>query len=92
MPDANWCVAFVDVTRSLTYTAPRGGLCTALAPFDKTLRRVFKADHNLANWGGLSTTTWYLARDRHLDFNCLSFRQLPTVGNQQRFVAADANR
>jgi hypothetical protein len=31
-----------------------------------TLRKVFEANHNPANWGGLSVTPWYLAREsRH---------------------------
>jgi len=39
-----------------------GVLWVALIPYDETLRTIFEANHNPANWGGLSSTPWYLAR------------------------------
>ena len=39
-----------------------GVLWVTLVPYDETLRTIFEANHNPANWGGLSTTPWYLAR------------------------------
>ena len=39
-----------------------GVLWVALVPYDETLRTIFEANHNPANWGGLSTTPWYLTR------------------------------
>jgi hypothetical protein len=38
-----------------------GVLWTALVPHDSTLRKVFEANHRPDNWGGLTTTPWYLA-------------------------------
>ena len=40
-----------------------GLLWTALVPHDETLRRVFLANHNPGGWGGLSTTSWFLAHE-----------------------------
>lgn len=40
-----------------------GVLWTALVPYDDTLRKVFLANHNPSDWGGLSTTPWFLARE-----------------------------
>lgn len=40
-----------------------GVLWTALVPYDDTLRTVFIANHNPSDWGGLSTTPWFLARE-----------------------------
>ncbi|MEN6333586.1 MAG: hypothetical protein ABFE01_04950, partial [Phycisphaerales bacterium] len=40
-----------------------GVLWTALVPYDDTLRKVFIANHDPSDWGGLSTTPWYLARE-----------------------------
>jgi len=48
-PDARWA------------NAP-GVLWSALAPYDPTLRRVFEANHQPDNWGGLSSTPAWLAR------------------------------
>jgi hypothetical protein len=39
-----------------------GVLWTALVRHDETLRKVFEANHNPENWGGLSSTPWYFAR------------------------------
>ena len=39
-----------------------GVLWTALVPHDETLRKVFEANHNPDNWGGLATTPWYFAQ------------------------------
>ena len=41
-----------------------GVLWTALLPYDETLRRIFVANHNPSNWGGLSSTPWFLALAR----------------------------
>jgi hypothetical protein len=38
-----------------------GVLWTALVPCDQTLKRIFLANHNPANWGGLSATPWFLS-------------------------------
>ncbi len=40
-----------------------GVLWTSLVPYDKTLRKIFLANHNPSDWGGLSTTPWFLARE-----------------------------
>lgn len=40
-----------------------GVLWTALVPYDDTLRKVFLANHDSSDWGGLSTTPWFLARE-----------------------------
>lgn len=40
-----------------------GVLWTALVPYDDTLRKVFIANHNPSDWGGLSTPPWFLARE-----------------------------
>jgi|PeaSoiMetatran63_FD_contig_71_485272_length_914_multi_17_in_0_out_0_1 hypothetical protein len=42
----------------ITCSARRWGC----VPYDETLRTIFEANHNPASWGGLSTTSWYLAR------------------------------
>jgi hypothetical protein len=39
-----------------------GVLWEALVPYDETLRKIFKANHNPASWGGLAATPRYLAR------------------------------
>jgi hypothetical protein len=39
-----------------------GLLWTALTPYDETLRAIFLANHNPADWGGLAVTPWFLAR------------------------------
>ncbi len=39
-----------------------GVLWQALVPYDATLRKVFEANHNPADWGGLASTPWYVAR------------------------------
>lgn len=38
-----------------------GVLWDALLPYDETLRKIFVANHNPGDWGGLSATPWYLA-------------------------------
>ena len=38
-----------------------GVLWEALAPYDPTLRRIFEANHQPANWAGLSSTPRWLA-------------------------------
>ncbi len=40
-----------------------GVLWTALVPYDQTLRKIFVANHNPSNWGGLSATPWFLAHE-----------------------------
>jgi hypothetical protein len=40
-----------------------GGLWTALVPYDRTLRRIFMANHDPSGWGGLSATPRFLARE-----------------------------
>ena len=40
-----------------------GVLWTALVPYDPTLRKVFIANHNPADWGGLMTTPWFLSHE-----------------------------
>jgi hypothetical protein len=39
-----------------------GVLWQALVPYDATLRKVFEANHNPANWGGLASTPRYVER------------------------------
>ena len=39
-----------------------GVLWTALAPYDETLRKIFLANHDPADWGGLAGTPWALAK------------------------------
>ena len=39
-----------------------GVLWDALVPYDGTLRKVFEANFDPGDWGGLSTTPWYIAR------------------------------
>jgi len=39
-----------------------GVLWSALVPYDESLRKVFEANHDLAGWGGLAATPWYLSR------------------------------
>jgi hypothetical protein len=39
-----------------------GVLWTALVPYDETLRKIFRANHNPAGWDGLAKTPWFLAR------------------------------
>jgi hypothetical protein len=38
-----------------------GVLWTPLVAYDGTLRKVFVANHNPANWGGISATPWFLS-------------------------------
>ncbi len=38
-----------------------GVLWTSFAPYDETLRKVFLANHDPADWGGLSLTPWALS-------------------------------
>jgi hypothetical protein len=38
-----------------------GVLWTALLPYDATLRRLFISNHNPEDWGGLSSTPWFLS-------------------------------
>jgi hypothetical protein len=38
-----------------------GVLWEALVPYDQTLRKVFVANHNPGDWGGLSATPWFLS-------------------------------
>jgi hypothetical protein len=38
-----------------------GVIWTALVPYDGTLRKIFEANYDPANWAGLSATPWYLA-------------------------------
>lgn len=38
-----------------------GVLWSALVPYDATLKRIFVANHNPEDWGGLSSTPWFLA-------------------------------
>jgi len=38
-----------------------GVLWTALVPYDPTLKRIFLANHNPSDWGGLSATPWFLS-------------------------------
>lgn len=38
-----------------------GVLWTALVPHDDTLRKIFVANHNPADWGGLVVTPWFLS-------------------------------
>ena len=45
-----------------------GVLWTALLPYDETLRKIFVANHNPANWGGLSSTPWFLSLARKSGF------------------------
>jgi hypothetical protein len=44
------------------YTETPGVLWDALAPYDPTLRKIFEANHNPADWGGLGSTPEWLAR------------------------------
>jgi hypothetical protein len=39
-----------------------GVLWAALAPYDPTLRKIFEANHDPADWGGLASTPQWLAR------------------------------
>jgi hypothetical protein len=39
-----------------------GVLWSALAPYDRALRKLFEENHNPAGWGGLSATPRYVAR------------------------------
>lgn len=41
-----------------------GVLWTSLVTHDATLRKIFIANHNPASWGGISSTPWFLSRDR----------------------------
>ncbi|MCK4293939.1 MAG: hypothetical protein KAY65_12130, partial [Planctomycetes bacterium] len=38
-----------------------GRLWTALVPYVQTLRKVFLANHDLAGWGGLAATPWFVS-------------------------------
>jgi hypothetical protein len=40
-----------------------GVLWTALVPHDDTLRKIFIANHDPSDWGGLPTTPWFFARE-----------------------------
>jgi hypothetical protein len=42
-----------------------GVLWSALVPYDPTLKRIFLANHNPSNWGGLSATPWFLSLGAH---------------------------
>lgn len=39
-----------------------GVLWTSLVPYDSTLRKIFVANHDPANWSGLSSTPWFLSK------------------------------
>jgi hypothetical protein len=39
-----------------------GVLWTALVPYDATLKTIFIANHNPSDWGALSLTPWFIAR------------------------------
>lgn len=43
------------------YLKTPGVLWSALVPYDPTLRTIFEANHDPASWGGMTTTSWYLA-------------------------------
>ena len=45
-----------------SYAATPGVLWSALAPYDPTLRKIFEANHNPSDWGGLGSTPEWLAR------------------------------
>jgi hypothetical protein len=42
-----------------------GVLWHALIPYDETLRRIFEANFNPGDWGGIAETPWYLSRGVH---------------------------
>jgi hypothetical protein len=44
------------------YAETPGVLWDALAPYDATLKKIFEANHNPSDWGGLSSTAEWLAR------------------------------